>query len=252
MAAPARAATPLSVIELRNYLLADTSRAFIRYFEEEFLFSQRDTGMHPLGQFAVTGAADRFVWIRGFEDMRVRRHGLEAFYGGLFWQARRDQANALMREHHDVHLLRPLSPVAALTAGAALEARASQPPGVVSPDAGWVRADFYRTEPAALGRLVELFEHRARPLLGGPGHQLLGYLVAEPTPNDYPRLPVIQDPSLLVVLSAGRDREPQTAAALVAAALSPLLTAEVTTLRLQPTARSLVRYHDAGAPARPA
>ena len=142
----------MKAIELRNYLLGPgRTRDFIRYFEEHFLFSQRDHGMHPLGQFEVVGEPDRFVWIRGFDDMRTRLRGLSAFYSGPFWQARRAEANAMMLEHHNVHLLRPLGSIAALTGGATLEDRASEPPGAVPPETGLVVADFYRTEPAKLG-----------------------------------------------------------------------------------------------------
>jgi hypothetical protein len=244
----------MQVIELRNYrLVQGATGAFLRYFEEHFLFSQREAGMHPLGQFAVVGAPDRFVWIRGFTDMRARLQGLGAFYGGPFWLARRDHANAMMLEHHDVHLLRPLGPVAALTGGLALEDRASEPPGVVLPHTGLVTVDFYRASPGALGRLIERFEQQAAPALVAAGHQVLGHLVAELAPNDYPRLPVIQDPALLVVLSAYRDadheaalRKDRAAGAGVTGALRPLLAAEVATLSLLPTARSLIRYDDRG------
>jgi NIPSNAP protein len=240
-----RAATP--VIELRNYLLADGARGdFIRYFEEHFLVSQRDVGMQPLGQFAVVDAPNRFAWIRGFDDMPARRRGLESFYGGAFWQARRAEANAMMREHHDVHLLRPLGPIDALTGGLSLEDRASEPPGVVPQHTGLAVVDFYRTEPVALPRLVEAFEQRWRGTLAARGHPILGHFVAELTPNDYPRLPVVQDPGLLAVLSVYRDREHRAGLGEAAAGLPgdvrTLLTAEVTSLFLRPTARSLIRY----------
>ena len=248
----------MKAIELRNYLLGPgRTRDFIRYFEEHFLFSQRDHGMHPLGQFEVVGEPDRFVWIRGFADMRTRLRGLSAFYGGPFWQARSAEANAMMLEHHNVHLLRPLGSIAALTGGATLEDRASEPPGAVPPETGLVVADFYRTEPAKLGRLVELFEQRVRPTLLEEGHHVLGHFVAELRPNDYPRLPVIQDPSLLVVLSAYRDRERCAAmrpdwrsggGPIAQGGMQPLLTGEVKSIHLRPTARSLVRYHGDGAP----
>lgn len=237
----------MPVIELRNYLLADGARGdFIRYFEEHFLVSQRDVGMQPLGQFAVVDAPNRFAWIRGFADMRARRQGLERFYDGAFWQARRAEANAMMREHHDVHLLRPLGPIDVLTGGLSLEDRASEPPGVVPPYSGLVVVDFYRTEPAALPRLVEAFEQRWRGTLVARGHHVLGHFVAELTLNDYPRLPVVQDPGLLAVVSAYRDREHRAglgdAAAAVPGDVRTLLTAEVTSLSLRPTARSLIRY----------
>jgi hypothetical protein len=242
---------PMRVIELRNYLLRPgTTRDFVRYFEEHFLLSQRAEGMHPLGQFEVVGEPDRFVWIRGFEDMRARLRGLTAFYGGPFWQARRDQANAMILEHHHVDLLRPLAPVAALTGGASLEDRQSAPAGAVPLDAGLAVADFYRADPAALAALVHLFEHDVRPALVHRGHRVLGHFVAELSRNDYPRLPVIQDPGLLVALSTYRDEEHSRLARkdwdargpILAGPFRSRLTEDVVSLRLRPTARSLIRH----------
>ena len=245
----------MQVIELRNYLLRQGA-PFIRYFEEHFLLSQRVEGMFPLGQFEVVGEPDRFVWIRGFDDMGTRVRGLSAFYSGPFWHARRDEANAMMLEHHNVHLLRPLGSIAAMTGGATLEDRASEPPGAVRPETGLVVADFYRTEPAKLGGLVELFEQRVQPTLLQQGHHVLGHFVAELRPNDYPRLPVIQDPTLLVVLSAYRDRERCAAlrhdwrrgGPVLQTGMQPFLTSEVETIYLRPTARSLIRYRGDGPP----
>lgn len=247
----------MQVVELRNYLLREgATRDFIRYFEEHFLFSQRAEGMCPLGQFEVVGEPDRFVWIRGFDDMRTRLRGLSAFYGGPFWLARRSEANAMMLEHHNVRLLRPLGPVAALTGGATLEDRASEPPGAVPPHAGLVVADFYHAEPAGLGRLVEVFEQRVQPALLEQGHHVLGHFVAELSPNDYPGLPVIQDATLLLVLSAYRDREHcagmrhdwRNRGPVVRGGMHALLTREVTSSYWRPTARSLIRYHGEEAP----
>jgi hypothetical protein len=240
------------VIELRNYRLVEGRTGdFIRFFEEHFLFSQRDEGMHALGQFTVVDAPDRFVWIRSFDDMAARLKGLTAFYGGAFWLARRDTANSMMLDHTDVHLLRPLAPLDALTRGLALEDRALEPAGALPPDAGLVTADFLRTSPGGLERLVELFERRVQPTLLEHGHQVLGHFVAEPAPNDYPRLPVIQDPGLLVVLTAYRDREQHAALrrdwALAGPGMPGPLAAlgpgTLSTLCLQPTARSLIRCH---------
>ena len=238
----------MQVIELRNYLLeAGRTGDFLRYFEEHFLFSQRDEGMHVLGQFAVVDQPDRFVWIRAFADMAARLRGLRGFYGGHFWQARRDVANAMMREHHDVHLLRPLGPVDAVTAGASLEDRGSEPPGVLPPEAGVVVLDFLRTAPGGLARLVDVFEQEMRPALIEGGHRVLAHFVAELTPNDYPRLPVIQDPALLVVLSAYPDQTHyvrRRADGRGTSAIERNGSAEATTLVLRPTARSLIRYRE--------
>src|SRR5262245_18412849 len=158
----------MRVLELRNYLIRPgRTRDFIRYFEEHFLFSQRDEGMWPLGQFEVVGEPDRVVWIRAFADMEARGRGLRGFYDGPLWLARRSEPNARTLEHAYVHLLRRLGPIACLTVGATLEGAASEPPGVLPPHSGLVAADFYIAAPTALVRLVERFERRVCPALVG-------------------------------------------------------------------------------------
>ena len=249
----------MQVIELRNYLLAPgRTRDFIRYFEDHFLQSQREQGMYPLGQFLLVGEPDRFVWIRAFQDMPARLRGLTGFYSGPFWLARRDEANAMIREHHEVQLLRPLAPASALTGGASPEDVAAAPPGSVPADTGLVVADFYRVPPAALGSAAELFEREVRPVLVYGVHHVLVHFAAELAPNDYPRLPVIQDPGLLVVMIAYRDAEHCRAARRDWDGRGPAgpgawrsgVTTDMVSLRLRPTARSLIRYHRGAATSR--
>jgi hypothetical protein len=249
----------IGVLELRNYLLRKGEAAnFLRYFEERFLFSQREVGMHVLGQFAVVGEPDRFAWIRGFESMAAREQGLTAFYGGPVWKEHGPGANRMLVDHENVHLLKPLGEVGSLTEGLALEDRAAEPAGVVPAGSGFLVADFYRARPGARGRLVALFENRLRPALIAQGHAILGHFVAELTPNGYPRLKVHQDPNLLVVLSAYRDGEEQRARRRAWSAsaawrgrlegeMGALLAAPVEELHLRPSARSLMRYWGAEA-----
>lgn len=81
--------------------------------------------------------------------------------------------------------------------------------------------DFHRAEPGGLARVVETFGDR----------EALGRFVTETAANDYPRLPVIQEENLFVTIADRREGE---------AALR-LPGAEVETLLLRPTARSLIR-----------
>ena len=243
----------MRVIELRNYLLAPgKTSAFIRYFEEHFLQSQRDQGMYPIGQFELAGEPDRFVWIRVFENMRTRLRGLTGFYGGPFWQARRDEANAMILEHHDVHLLRPLVPVSALTDGRSPADAASAPAGPVADDTGLV----VRTSTASLPRRWRARSSSSNGRCGrrssSKGIRFSAISWRSSAPNDYPRLPVTQDPGLLVVMSAYRDPEHCRTARRDWDARGPIsepslrsrLTADVATLHLRPTARSLIRYRE--------
>ena len=43
--------------------------------------------MEVIGQFRDLDDPDRFVWLRGFPDMRPARASLAAFYGGPVWKA---------------------------------------------------------------------------------------------------------------------------------------------------------------------
>jgi len=111
---PPRAIAPAlhsPIVELRQYTLHPGRRdTLIDLFEREFLDTQAQAGISVLGQFRDLDAADRFVWLRGFEDMERRRVSLERFYGGPAWQAHRDAANATMIDSDDVLLLKPVSP----------------------------------------------------------------------------------------------------------------------------------------------
>ena len=171
--------------------------AFIDYFEERFLDSQEEVGMRVLGQFRIVGESDRFVWLRGFDDMAARRRALETFYGGSYWERWKGPANDMMIEWDRVHLLRPRDGVWAL----ADRLRHSPPREQGNPSR--VVATFCH-----LGRDGPDgdFEERIRSALEDRGHTILGEFVTEMAENDFPRLPVIQEPGLIVILSLHRDR----------------------------------------------
>ena len=99
-----------AVTELRQYTLHPGTRpAFVSLFEREFVESQEQLGIRLLGQFEDRDNADRFVWIRSFADMPTRQRALTEFYGGPVWAAHRDEANAMIVDSDNVHLLQPVS-----------------------------------------------------------------------------------------------------------------------------------------------
>src|SRR6185503_18594872 len=170
----------LTVIELRNYLLKPGTReSFIKYFEEHFLDSQ--LGAHILAPFRIKGEDDRFFWIRGFADMQSRLAFLRGFYEqGEVWKRFGSGANEMMLDSDHVHLLKPLS--------------ASFDWSELATEAGVVVIDFYLAKEKQLAQLIGAFERdyvsslTKKPTL----------LITEMASNDFPRLPVIQDPNLLV------------------------------------------------------
>jgi hypothetical protein len=226
----------VGVVELRNYVLVPgMGDQFVDYFERHFLGSQEAVGMKVLGQYRVTGAPDRFMWIRGFDDMTSRRRALESFYDGPVWRRLGPDANAMMTAWDDVELLRP-------TTGSPTIAPAHGDRAAGEPAAGAgsvVTAVIFAVPPDAARaavRAVDAYVPRA-PV------RTLGHLQAEPTPNDFLRLPVRQEPGTIVWLGASAAAAELEAATqgLRAAVEAETPPAAWRVLRLQPTPRTRVR-----------
>jgi quinol monooxygenase YgiN len=101
----------INVVELRQYTLRPGQRdVLIELFDREFLETQEAVGMRVFGQFRDADDPDRFVWVRGFENMVSRRAALAAFYAGPAWKANSAAANATMVDSDNVLLLRPRGP----------------------------------------------------------------------------------------------------------------------------------------------
>jgi hypothetical protein len=173
----------MTVVELRQYRLHTGRRDdLVALFDREFVEPQETNGLRVIGTFRDLDDPDRFVWFRGFPDMAARRAGLETFYDGPVWRAHKLAANATMIDSDDVLLLRPVVPFA----------DASGPLTVVSVLA--------LAEPAEDG-LLSWFEANVEPLLAGAGSPLVALLVADPSPNSFPRLPVREGEQVLVRVS---------------------------------------------------
>jgi hypothetical protein len=189
------------VLELRQYTLKPGQRdVLIDVFEEHFVESQEALGMRIAGTFRDVSRPDRFVWLRGFDDMESRRVGLEAFYSGPLWKAHSKDANATMISVDDVLLLRPAGEATglALPATRAGQADAAPPARVIVATihlfAGPVPADF----PA-------WFQAEAVPLLARAGTPAIGQYVTEAAANTFPRLPVREGENVFVWLAAYPD-----------------------------------------------
>jgi hypothetical protein len=198
------------VVELRQYTLHPGRRhELITLFEREFIHTQAAVGAQVLGIFEDADRAERFVWLRGFADMAARGRALAAFYDGPAWRAHCAAANATMVDSDDVLLLRPLTPLPGPANGAT--AAAATWHVVVCP-------------------LAEPCDAALAATLRAPG---AAWLETDPAPNNFPRLPVRSDASVVVGLAAGPIGLPD--------ALRRRLAAPAQALRLHPTARSPLR-----------
>jgi hypothetical protein len=146
-----------AVLELRRYTLHPGRRdELIELFEREFVDTQEAVGAHLFGLFRVPASQDEFWWLRGFRSMTARKEALEAFYFGPAWKEHREAANETMIDSDDVLLLRPV-----------LRGLASPPPG------------------------SELYLSVGPP--GSAPSSAFAVFETEPSPNNFPQLPVRDD-----------------------------------------------------------
>jgi hypothetical protein len=232
------AAPQITVVELRQYTLRGGRRdELISLFEREFIESQEAVGGHVLGTFRDLDDPDRFVWMRGFQDMPRRRAALEAFYTGSVWRANSAAANATMLDSDNVLLLRPLPKSDGLLA-----------PQRPTPN-GIVRISIQSLAAAPPQAFTEFFDSIMRPLISEVDGAVLAALISETQPNDFLKLPVREHESVFVWLtrfpdvgaetmftqslarrSGWRDKVPEL--------LWPALMRKPEVLRLSPTPRS--------------
>lgn len=178
---------PIQVLELRNYLMKNGQRdRFIAYFEKHFIHSQEVLGGYPLGQFRIKDVSNRFFWIRGFSNIQSRSQFLPAFYGGDHWAGFGPEANAMMLEWHQVHLLRSLKPFSS---------------DAFAKKKGLVLIDYYYAKEGQLDALLDFLQTSYFPLLRSTGIDEPSLWISEMAENDFPRLPVIQQPNLLVSIT---------------------------------------------------
>ncbi|MDI9886987.1 NIPSNAP family protein [Streptomyces sp. HNM0645] len=184
------------VVELRQYTLHPGRRdELVDLFDREFVESQEAVGATVLGQFRDLDDPDRFVWLRGFEDMPRRAEALESFYGGPVWQAHRDEANATMIDSDDVLLLRPASARGGFPAPVGARPAPGEP--APSPPSLVLATIWYGHSPFDTA-FVEFFQQRVRPVLTETGGEPLACLRSEHAANTYPALPVRKNEEVFV------------------------------------------------------
>jgi hypothetical protein len=236
------------VVELRQYTLHPGRRdVLIDLFDREFVETQEAAGMAVLGQFRDLDDSDRFVWLRGFDDMRRRAEALGRFYGGPVWKAHKDQANATMIDSDNVLLLRP----ATARSGFPAFATARHPIGHTTPPSSVVLATLYYRDRPFDESFVDFFDSQVRPALAEAGAAPLACLQTEYAENTFPALPVRTGENAFVWFARFRtpaDLEDHLCrlerSALWQDRILPALSAAISgspqRLRLAPTARSLL------------
>ena len=173
------------VVELRQYTLRPGQREeFIALFDSTFAVPLDATGMTVIGQFRDLDRPDRFVWIRGFQNMDVRPKELAAFYDSDLWRSHRNEANAVIVDSDNVLLLEPASRSSRLK-----DVPPRLPEGDAATDGGLIVATLYYTKPGALSDFARLFDRSLRPKTETAGARTVAAYMTSTHENNYPRLP---------------------------------------------------------------
>jgi hypothetical protein len=237
------------VVELRQYTLHPGQRdVFINLFDRELVETQEAVGMAIVGQFRDLDDLDRFVWLRGFEDMPRRAQKLGRFYGGPVWKAHKDQANAAMVDSDNVLLLRPV----AARSGFPAPTAAGPPIGHTAPPHSIGLATLYHLDRQIDEEFVDFFERQVRPALVETGAAPLACLQTEHAENTFPALPVRAGENVFVWFAQfpgpahlndhqHRLQRSDRWQDWTLPTLSAMLAGPPQQLRLAPTARSLLR-----------
>ena len=234
------------VVELRQYLMVPGRRdVLIALFEREFVESQETAGARVIGTFRDLDRPDRFVWMRGFAGMEQRARALTDFYAGPTWKAHREAANATMIDSDDVLLLKPPSAHAGFDLPAA-----RAPVGTTSPGKGLITANLWYLQGDETG-FADQFEKTFAPLLAGNGSAPIAWFIGEHAVNTFPALPVRAGERLMAWFAAFNGPEAHAAASrsltsekrwtAAYAQISRRFARPPETLRLEPTARSLLQ-----------
>jgi quinol monooxygenase YgiN len=237
------------VVELRQYTLHPGQRdVLIDLFDREFVETQETVGMTILGQFRDLDNPNRFVWLRGFDDMPRRAQALTSFYSGPVWKAHHEQANATMVDVSDVLLLRPVTARSGFPTPAAVR----PPIGRTTPPPSRVLATLYYRDRPFDEAFVDFFDRQVHPLLVETGAAPLACLHTERAENTLPSLPVRTGENVFVWFAQfpspahlgdhlHRLERSDRWQAQVLPSLSAMLTRAPQQLHLAPTARSQLR-----------
>jgi hypothetical protein len=181
----------IKVLELRNYLLKpNVTNKFSHYFHSKFVEPMNKLGGYTLGEYKINEVNDRFVWFRGFTDMKNRVKFLNDFYiNSPTWKEYGKGANEMMINSDNVYLLKPLNKITTLKT-----------------DKAFTVIDFYICN-STIERVIELFDTAYIPFLKTIKIEDISLWVSEMAENDFPRLPVFQDKNLLVSITNYKDKQ---------------------------------------------
>jgi hypothetical protein len=235
-----------SVVELRQYTVQAGFRDhYVDQFDRHLVDPQEEVGIGVLAQFRDLDDPDRFVWLRGFENMVDRYRALTEFYDqSEAWQAHAQWASDLVVDWNAL-LLRPIRPFPApATHRSAI--------GADEASTSCVLATICHLHAPVDDDLVSFFTTCVLPELIETGANPIGCFRTEYAKDLFIQMPVLTGVHILTWFSVFPDKAQcdKHSARLARSAtwndvvlpeLSKRLNGPARQLRLSPTARSLLR-----------
>lgn len=149
---------------------------------------------YVLGQYYITDGPDRFVWIRGFDDMPSRKEALTGFFESMYWKEIMGSITKDIVNYTNVYLLKPLQiEKAKIDSGFAFDGK------WFATQNNFTVVDFYLANGMRddfIGFLQSTFDS----VLSKSGARDRTYWISEMTENNSP-LPAFQDQNLVVAVT---------------------------------------------------
>lgn len=192
-----RDVTTPALFEFRTYeMRAGRRDVLIDLFETAFLDEYEKHGAHVLATFRDVDFADRWVWMRAFEDGRARGRALTAFYSSDIWRRLRVEANTTIRDTRNALLLRMVS-------GDIADAESGQERRIQ----GGIIVSSVQIVPFGSERAhARAFADYAMPLLHELGGAPFATMETDRSQNCYPRQ-AVRPESVFVTLTRFESRE---------------------------------------------
>jgi len=238
------------IIDLRQYTLYPGTRdGFINLFDSQFVETQEACGMRLIGQFRDLGDPNKFVWMRGFNDLASREQALNDFYfHSEAWARFGEKARADMIDSTDALMLKPVSPERAFR----LQDPALRPALESPPASGLIVVTLYYLADRPRPDFFDFLFNAVEPAQARAGARTVGLFTREYRANSFPRLPLRENEHVVASFAAynsidayhryltaiGHDGRWRSD---VYPALVRRLYGRPQVLRLSPTSRSLLR-----------
>lgn len=175
LSASVTSAPASTVVEFRPYITQPGKRDDFNALFEKLARHLGATGQHLHGQFREANDPNKQVWLRGYENMKVRGKALPAFYEGPEWKANREAVNATLVSIGDTRLLKPVD----------------EPTFTLAKKmTAFMVATIYLLSSAVDEGFLRFWRESLKPTMAAAGAPPVAALSTEYAQDNFPRIPI--------------------------------------------------------------